>query len=91
MKRKLSLTLFVGIQLFFVFFYIYDQSQKIQLSYQKQKYEKLKVELLDKRQTLKQALHATHNLTAIKAFAINSNMHKVKLHQIKTLNHECTA
>lgn len=91
MKRKFSLTLFVSIQLFFVFFYIYDQSQKIKLSYQKQKYEKLKAELLEKRQTFKQALHATHNLAAIKAFAINSKMHKVKLHQIKTLKNECTA
>jgi hypothetical protein len=90
MKRKLFLSLFICIQLFFVFFYIHDQSQRIQLSYQKQKYEKKKAELTEKRQALAQALHASHNLAAIKAFALRSHMQKIKLHQIKSLDHERT-
>lgn len=90
MKSKFVFFVFICVQLFFVFFYIHDQSQRIQLSYQKQKYEKRKTELLAKKQTLQQTLHATHNLAAIKAYAVQAKLQKVKLNQIKTLDYECT-
>lgn len=60
----------------------------IKLSYQKQKYEKKKLELAHKKQELTQALHASHDLADIKAFAVQSKMRKTSLDQIKNLPRE---
>jgi hypothetical protein len=79
---------FICTQLFFIFFQIYKQTRLITLSYQKQKHEKFKFDLLEKKQHLKQLLHATHNYTAIKEFALKHTMQKIQLSQIKTLDHE---
>lgn len=88
MKKTGFFLLFIGIQLFLVFFYINHQSMIIKFSYQKQKYEKKKLELAQKKQELKQALHASHDLSHIKNFALHSNMRKITLDQIKTVPNE---
>ena len=85
MKKNTALFLFVGLQLFLIFFYIHHQSMVIKLSYQKQKYEKKKLDLSQKKQQLTHALHANHNLSDIKTFALRNNMRKMTLNQIKTI------
>lgn len=81
----------MAMQLVLVFFYIYHQNTLIKLSYQKQKYEKKKLVLGQKKQELKQALHAHHDLSAIKDFALQSKMRKITLNQIKTVPDEHAA
>ncbi len=75
-------------QLFLIFFYIHHQSALIKLSYQRQKHENHKLELAHKKRDLKHALHASHNLSNIKDFALQANMRKITLEQIKTVPNE---
>lgn len=63
----------------------------IKLSYQKQKYEKKKLELAHKKQELTHTLHENRNLADIKTFALNAKMRKITLDQVKTIPHEHTA
>ncbi len=92
MKKQGSFfVLFLALQLVLVFFYIYHQNNLIKLSYQKQKLEKKKLVLSQKKQELKQSLHAHHDLAQIKEFAVQSNMRKITLNQIKTVPHESAA
>lgn len=91
MKKPAFTILFTGIQIFLVFFYIHHRSLLIQLSYQKQKYEKRKAHLNQKTLELKQELHATHDLARIKNFALQSHMKKITLDQIKAVPNEHTA
>lgn len=80
---------FVIIQIFLIFFYIHKESSKIKLSYQKQKNEKLKQELIEQKQNLAQLLHEKQHQKEIKDFAINNlEMQKIKLNQIKILPNE---
>ena len=89
MAHTSTLTLiFIGIQVFFLFFYIHHTSALIQRSYQRQKYEHRKLELANKQRDLKHALHATHSLSRIKEFAVQAQMQKITLEQIKTVPHE---
>jgi hypothetical protein len=85
MKKSAFILLFIAIQLFLIFFYIHHQSTLIKLSFEKQKNEKKKVELTQKKQTLTHALHANHDLAAIKDFAVQSSMQKITLAQVKTV------
>lgn len=91
MKNNAFILLFFALQLFLVFFYIHHQSEALKLSYQKQKYEKKRLELAHKKQEITHALHASHNLADIKAFALNAKMRKIGLDQIKTVPHEQAA
>ena len=91
MKKNIPMICFIGLQLFFVFFYIHHQSATIKLSRQKQKHEKKKLELAHKKQELTHALHESHNLAEIKAFALNAKMRKISLDQVKTVPHEHSA
>jgi len=88
MKKSAFMILFIGLQIFLIFFYIYHRSSLIKLSYQKQKYEKKKLQLNQKKQELKQELHASHDLAQIKNFAVQSHMQKITLDQIKPVPHE---
>ena len=91
MKKNSSLYVFAGLQLFLIFFYIHHQSMLIKFSYQKQKYEKKKLELTQKKQEITHALHVNHNLADIKSFALNARMRKITLDQIKIIPHEHAA
>jgi hypothetical protein len=88
-QRPSWLTLgIIALQIFLVFFYIHHQSTLIKLSYQRQKHEHTKLDRLAKKRELTHTLHASHNLSHIKDFALQSNMQKVTLDQIKTVPHE---
>ena len=91
MKKQAFIILFISVQLFLVFFYIHHQSLAIKLSFQKQKHEKQKLELAQKKQKLKQELHACHDLAHIKEFATQSNMQKITLAQIRTVPEHATS
>jgi hypothetical protein len=78
----------LALQVFLVFFYIHHQSTLIKMSYQKQKHEHIKLERLAKKRDLTHALHASHNLSSIKDFAVQSQMQKVTLNQIKIAPNE---
>lgn len=90
MKKPSFIILFASIQIFLIFFYIHHQSMVIKLSFQKQKSEKRRRELVHKIQQLKQALHTSHDLAHIKEFATQSQMQKVHLNQIKPVPDERT-
>ena len=77
--------LFIGLQLFLVFFYIHHQSALIKLSYQQQKYEKQLATLVQQKQSLHHALHAHHDLAHIKEFASAAHMKKISLAQVKNM------
>ena len=85
MKKNNFLALFIGLQLFLVFFYIHHQSSLIKASYQKQKFEKKRLDLAHKKQELTHAVHASHDLADIKAFAEQKKMRKITLDQIKSM------
>lgn len=78
----------IALQIFLVFFYIHHQSMLIKLSYQRQKHEHTKLDRQTKKQNLTHALHASQNLSQIKEFALQSNMQKVTLSQIKQIPYE---
>ncbi|MBA3954454.1 hypothetical protein H0X48_04000 [Candidatus Dependentiae bacterium] len=85
-NKKLFIGFFLVVQVFLIFFHIHKQSSFTTLSYQKQKYEKRKNELIDLKQQLKQALYTAQNLSSIKQFALNTlHMKEIKLSQIKAM------
>ena len=90
MQQKSSTVtfIFIAAQVILVFFYIHHQSALIKLSYQRQKYENRKLELAHQQRDLKHALHASHNLTGIQEFALQAQMQKITLDQIRTVPHE---
>ncbi len=76
---------FIAVQLFIVFFYIHHQSSLIDLSLTHQKYENHKLELAQKKRSLTHELHKTHDLSRIKDYALQANMKKITLDQIKSV------
>jgi hypothetical protein len=85
-NKKLFIGLFTATQVFLIFFHIHKHSSFTTLSYQKQKYEKRKSELINIKQDLKQTLYKTQNLNSIKQFALHTlKMHEIKLSQIKAI------
>lgn len=77
---------FVTIHVMFIFLQIHKQSYGIELSYQKQKNEKIRQELIDKKNDLTQELHLMQNRSTIKKYAENTlGMKKISLSQIKQM------
>jgi len=86
MRKSTFIGLFIITHLFFIFFQIHKHNQIIKLSYQKQKYENKKKELLQKKEHLSQKWYQMQKRSTIKKFAKkNLKMSKVKLKQIKKL------
>jgi len=81
----------IAVQLFIVFFYIHHQSSLINLSLQTQKHENKKIELAQKKRSLTHELHRTHDLSRIKDYALQANMKKITLDQIKSVPDERSA
>ena len=87
MKKTGFLLIFISTHVVFVFLQIHQYSHIINSSYQKQKTEKLKEQLLQKKQSLTHQLYALQNKTAVKNFAQNKlGMEPIHLHQIQKLN-----
>ena len=79
------MVVFIAIQLFIVFFYIHHQSSLIDLSLQQQKHENKRTELAQKKRSLTNELHRTHDLSHIKDYALQANMKKITLDQIRSV------
>ncbi len=86
MKKTLFIAVFIGAHIIFIFLQIHKHSQVIHYSYEKQKKETQKNNLIQKRQLVEQQQYAIKNRSTIKQFAGNVlRMKKVKLSQIKKL------
>jgi hypothetical protein len=89
MNKQLFIVIIIGLHISFILLQIHKQSYVMQLSYQKQKKEKFKQELIEKKNTLTQQLQIVHNRSTIKKFAEkNLGMKKISLNQIKQMPHE---
>jgi len=87
MKKAVFFTIFISAQVTFVFLQIHQYSQMIKVSYKKQKNEKLKSSLAQRKQELTHQLYALHNKSGIKEFAINElKLEPINLNQIKKLS-----
>lgn len=86
MKKESFIFLFIAVNLFFIFFQIYKNSKIIKVSFEKQRNEKLKEELINHKITLSQQLCALQNKAEIKQYAVDTlQMEKIKLHNLKKL------
>jgi len=86
-KMPLFVTVFICINVLFIFLQVYKSSQIMKQSYRNQKNETTKAHLIQKKQTLTQQLYAAKNRSNIKKFAKNNlNMQTVKLNQVKKLS-----
>lgn len=87
MKKTGFVLIFISTHITFVFLQIHQYSQIINISYQKQKTEKLKQQLVQKKQSLTHQLYALQNKTAVQKFAqSNLHMQPIDIAQIKKLN-----
>lgn len=76
----------ISTNLFFVFFLIYKNSRIVELSFQKQHYEKKKEILLKEKDRLQQQLCIIQNKTTIQHFVKNElNMEKITTKQLTSL------
>jgi hypothetical protein len=86
MPKISFLLVIVGSQLFFVFLLINKSSKFIKESYEKQKLELTKSELLHKKEVLTNQLYAHKNPTLIKKFAQEIlKLQPIKINQIKKI------
>lgn len=77
----------ISVNLFIVFFLVYKNSKIVELTFQKQHYEKTKALLLKERDRLQQQICIACNKSTIKQFAKNElNMKKINNKQVKSLS-----
>ena len=87
MHKRTFISLFIIIHLGFIFLQIHKQSYLVELTYQKQKNEKIKQELIDQKNSLTQNWHLMQNRATIKKYAHeNLSMKKIAFNQIKNLS-----
>jgi AAA15 family ATPase/GTPase len=84
MHTRTFITLFIMLHIGFIFLQIYKQSYLVELSYQKQKNEKIKEGLQEKKYALIQQLYVLQDRESVKAYAQNSlHMQPISLKQIR--------
>ena len=87
MKKNKGMTLFILVNVLFIFLQVYNHTRSVQETYRKQKNEKQHALYCQKKANLSQQLYALKNAKTIKTFARNTlKMHQIKLHQIKKIN-----
>lgn len=85
MKQTSFMLLVVSVNIFIVFFLVYKNSRIVELSFQKQNYEKTKATLLKEKDKLQQHICHAQSKAMVKHFAKNElKMEKIKAHNIKT-------
>ena len=86
MKKKRFIILFIAINIVIIFLYIHKQSTIIQLSFAKQRNEKIKEDLVLQKNKLEQQLQTMNNKSAIKEYASEKlHMKKINLKQINVI------
>ena len=90
MKKDLTfLFVFVTVQISLITLQIYKQNKIIELSYQKQKNEKSRDNLFQKKNELLQKLYELQNRKSIKRFSEDKlKMKKVGIKQVKKISDE---
>lgn len=89
MKKTTFAAIFFSTHIFFVLLIIHKQNIFISLSYEKQKKEKFREELAEKKKLLTHQCHALANPTVIKEFAKNNlHMEPIALAQVRKLNND---
>jgi hypothetical protein len=87
MKRKTFAALFFSTHILFIVLIIHKQNRFISLSYEKQKKERVREELHEKKKLLTQQYHAHVNPSMVKDFAKSQlRMEPVALSQVRKLN-----
>lgn len=88
MKKKHLAILFIAIQLFFVLFYLRNKSRIIELTYQKQKYEKIIEKKLAIKQERSTMLQTLKNPDHVKHYAQEVlDMTPLRIQAIKKVSH----
>ncbi|MDR3647112.1 MAG: hypothetical protein P4L22_06235 [Candidatus Babeliales bacterium] len=91
MKKKSNyfIYIFIAVNLLFIFLQIYKQSNFVKLSYKKQRLEKEKDLLIQKRDNLNQKFLELKNPNAVKNAVIKDlNMKRVGINQVKKAIYE---
>jgi len=91
MKKKSNyfIYIFIAVNLLFIFLQIYKQSNFVKLSYKKQRLEKEKDLLIQKRDNLNQKLLELKNPNAVKNAVIRDlNMKRVGINQVRKALYE---
>lgn len=91
-QKKLFSIVFFASQVFFLFFYISNQSKIVELTYDNQKLEKKKESLVHQFENLKQDFFKLKKYQDVKSFVTqNNNFEKIRIDQLKSYEHElCT-
>lgn len=80
MKKNLFFIIFFGTNIVLIFLHLYKQNYTIQLSYERQKFEKVYDELTHQKEVLDQELAKLKNPVAIKHYATQTlGMQKMNL------------
>ena len=86
MKKSPFMLIVFGVNIFILFFLVYKNNHIVELSFQKQNYEKTKALLLKEKNRLLQQLCIAQSKSSIKNFAKNElTMEKIKPKNIKTI------
>ena len=86
MNRRKFILLFFFCNILMVFLHIKKHANIVRQMYRKQRNEKIKEELMQKKSSTLRSLYTLKNPSSIKQFATEQlNMQKVCLHQIKTV------
>lgn len=86
-RKNLFFVVFIIVNIVFIFLQIHKQSRFVNLAYEKQRLEKEKDQLIQKKNNLTQEFYQLKNPTSIKDFAKNKlDMKTIKLTQIKKID-----
>ena len=83
MKKHSFITLFIGVHVLFIFMHIHKHMQFIKQSFCKQKNERLRIELVHKKQELINQLYAEKNRADVKQFAQDHGLKSIRLNRVK--------
>ena len=86
MNRRTFILFFIACNIVIVFLHIHNHTNIVRQLYRKQRNEKMKEELLQKKAAAMRTLYTLKNPSSIKQFAAEQlNMQKIALNQIKTV------
>lgn len=86
MKQRTFIVLFIAINIIFIVLHIHKQSLMVKLSYEKQRLEHERQQLISKKDSLVHQWHELHKPSAIKEYAQKElGMRKPSLNQLKKL------
>lgn len=85
MKKVHVFSLFIALQVFLIFFYIYWQSRVIGHTFTKQRLEETSAQLRERRQKLEHQLSALKSRSAIKKYAQELGMENMRLSSLRKL------